>query len=359
LKEMIAEDTKIQIIKTQQSRLPQLDFENLRFGREFSDHMFVLDYANGKWQKPVIKPFENLSLNPATSVIHYGQSIFEGMKAYRNEHGEVLLFRPEDNIKRLNISAERMCMPHIPEDLFREALLELLRMDSGWIPQSETGSLYIRPFCFATDEFIGVKPSETFKFMIFTCPVNAYYTAPVKVMIESHYTRSTPGGTGYAKAAGNYAGALYPAKMAQERGYDQLIWTDAISHKYIEESGTMNIFFMTDEGLLTPALSDTILAGITRDSVLKLAADWGVPVQERKVSVDELIEKLESGKVKDAFGAGTAATIAHIESIGYNGKDYTLPPVEGREFSNKVLKYLNDYRKGRIEDKFGWNLKVV
>lgn len=355
---MIAEDTKIQIIKTEQSRLPQLDFDNLRFGREFSDHMFVLEYADGAWKNPVIKPFENLSMNPATSVIHYGQSIFEGMKAYKDDQGEVLLFRPDDNIKRMNVSAERMCMPKIPEDLFREALEALMVLDHGWVPDSETGSLYIRPFCFATDEFIGVKPSETFKFMIFTCPVNAYYTAPVKVLIENHYTRSTPGGTGFAKAAGNYAGALYPAKLAQEKGYDQLVWTDAVSHKYIEESGTMNIFFMTDEGLITPQLSDTILAGITRDSVIKLAKDWGVPVAERKISVEELVDKLENGLVKDAFGAGTAATIAHISAIGYNGKDYKLKPVEEREFSNKVLKYLNDYRKGRIEDKFNWNVKI-
>lgn len=355
---MIAEDTNIRIEQTNNSRLPQLDFDNLRFGREFSDHMFVLEYKEGRWQNAVIKPFENLSMNPATSVIHYGQSIFEGMKAYKSDEGDVLLFRPERNIKRMNVSAERMCMPHIPEDLFKEALLELMRLDKGWVPASETGSLYIRPFCFATDEFIGVKPSETYKFMIFTCPVNAYYTAPVRVMIEKHYTRSTPGGTGFAKAAGNYAGALYPARKAQEKGYDQLVWTDATSHKYIEESGTMNVFFMTDEGLITPQLSDTILAGITRDSVITLAKDWGVPVAERKIEVAELIDKLENGKVFDAFGAGTAATIAHIAAIGHEGRDFELPPVAEREFSNKVLKYLNDYRKGRIDDKFGWNLKV-
>lgn len=355
---MIAEDTNIQIIQTENSRLPNLDFENLRFGREFSDHMFSMEYSDGKWSNAVIKPFENLSMNPATSVIHYGQSIFEGLKAYKTENGEVLLFRPEKNISRMNVSAERMCMPPIPEDLFREALMELLKLDSGWVPPSETGALYVRPIYFAADEFIGVKPAENYRFLIFTCPVNAYYTAPVKVLIETHYTRSTPGGTGFAKAAGNYAGALYPAKLAQQKGYDQLVWTDAISHKYIEESGTMNVFFMTDEGLITPELSDTILSGITRDSVISLAKDWGVPVQERKISVEELIDKLENGLVKDAFGAGTAATIAHIATIGYNGKDYELQPVEQREFSNKVLKYLNDYRKGRLEDKFGWNVTV-
>lgn len=355
---MIAEETNIKIIRTNQSRIPTLDFENLPFGREFSDHMFSMEYKNGSWQNPVIKPFENLSMNPATSVIHYGQSIFEGMKAYRGDDGEVIVFRPEKNIKRMNVSAERMCMPPLPEDLFREALFELLKLDKDWVPSSETGALYIRPIYFATDEFIGVKPSETFKFLIFTCPVNAYYTAPVRVLIETHYTRSTPGGTGFAKAAGNYAGALYPAKLAQQKGYDQLVWTDALSHKYIEESGTMNVFFMTDEGLLTPELSDTILAGITRDSVITLAKDWGIPVAERKIEVSELIEKLKNGKVKDAFGAGTAATIAHIAAIGHEGTDYELPPVEEREFSNKVLKYLNDYRKGRVEDKFNWNAKV-
>lgn len=355
---MIAEETNIQIIQTQQSRLPELDFDNLRFGREFSDHMFSLEFRDGEWKNPVIRPFENLSLNPATSVIHYGQSIFEGMKAYKSDEGEVLLFRPDDNIKRMNKSAERMCMPAIPEDLFREALLALLKLDSGWVPPSETGALYIRPIYFAADEFIGVKPAENYQFLIFTCPVNAYYTAPVKVLIEPNFSRSTPGGTGFAKAAGNYAGALYPAKLAQQKGYDQLVWTDSTTHEYIEESGTMNVFFMTDEGLITPALSDTILAGITRDSVITLAKDWGVPVQERKISVKELIEKLEKGLVKDAFGAGTAATIAHISTIGFDGKDFELPPVEDREFSNKVLKYLNNYRKGRLEDKFNWNVEV-
>ncbi len=355
---MIAEETNIRITRTPKSRITELDFENLRFGREFSDHMFSMEYRDGAWRNPVIKPFENLSMNPAASVIHYGQSIFEGMKAYKNEHGQVLLFRPDENIKRMNISAERMCMPPLPEALFREALLELVKLDQDWVPSSETGALYIRPIYFATDEFIGVKPSETYRFLIFTCPVNAYYTAPVRVLIESHYTRSTPGGTGFAKAAGNYAGALYPAKLAQQKGYDQLVWTDAVSHKYIEESGTMNVFFLTDEGLITPALSDTILSGITRDSVITLAKDWGVDIQERKIEVAELIEKLKNGKVLDAFGAGTAATIAHIATIGYEGKDYDLPPVELREFSNKVLSYLNNYKKGRIDDKFGWNVRI-
>jgi branched-chain amino acid aminotransferase len=355
---MIAEETKIQIIPTTQSKLPQLDFENLRFGREFADHMFSMEYRDGAWRNAVIKPFENLSMNPAASVIHYGQSIFEGMKAYKNEAGEVLLFRPEENIKRMNHSAKRMCMPELPEALFKEALIELLKLDKGWVPGSESGSLYIRPIYFGTDEYIGVRPSETYRFLIFTCPVNAYYTAPVKVLIETHYTRSTPGGTGFAKAAGNYAGALYPAKLAQQDGYDQLIWTDAITHQYIEESGTMNVFFMTDEGLITPVLSDTILSGITRNSVITLAKDWGIPVIERKISVKEIIEGLKAGTIKDAFGAGTAATIAHIALIGHEGKDYTLPPVESRDFSNRVLVYLRDYRKGKLEDKFNWNLKV-
>ncbi|TVR40555.1 MAG: branched-chain amino acid aminotransferase [Cryomorphaceae bacterium] len=355
---MLATDIKIRVKPTPQSRLSQLDFDNLRFGREFSDHMFQMDYKDGQWQNAEIVPFANLSLNPATAVLHYGQSIFEGMKAYKGEGGQVILFRPEANIRRMNISAERMCMPAIPEGVFRDALVELMKLDAGWVPQSETGSLYIRPFLFATDEFIGVKPGESFRFMIFTCPVNAYYTAPVRVKIEMKYARATPGGTGYAKAAGNYAASLYPARLAQKMGYDQLVWTDALTHKYIEESGTMNVFFVTDEGLMTPPLGDTILAGITRDSVLTLARDWGVPVVERRIGVDELVDKLENGKVSDAFGAGTAATIAHIATIGFEGKDYDLPPVGEREFSNKVLTYLNNYRKGRLEDKFNWNLKV-
>lgn len=251
-----------------------------------------------------------------------------------------------------------MCMPHIPEELFMESLSTLIDLDRNWIPTAPGSSLYIRPFLFSADEYIGIRASQDFTFMIILSPVGAYYSTPVKVKIETHYTRAVEGGTGYAKAGGNYAGAIYPAKLAQDEGYHQLIWTDGKKHEYIEESGTMNVMFVIDDTLVTPALSDSILAGITRDSVVKLAKHWGMKVEERKISVKELVEGLQNGKVKEAFGAGTAATIAHIELIGHEGKDYYLPPVADRQFSNRVLEELDGIKRGIKPDPFGWIVKI-
>ncbi|NIK74514.1 branched-chain amino acid aminotransferase [Thermonema lapsum] len=344
----------IEIQTTAKSRLPEVDFDNLRFGHVFSDHMLVADYADGEWKSCKIVPFAPLTFSPAMATLHYGQSIFEGLKAYKSEQGEILVFRPYDNYKRMLRSAERMCMPPIPEEIFMEGLRELLKLDKDWIPQREGYSLYIRPFMFATDEFIGVRPSNTYKFIIFTCPVSKYYIEPVKVKIETHYTRAVAGGTGYAKAAGNYAASLYPARLAQQQGYHQLIWTDGKTHEYIEEAGTMNIMFRKDNRIITAPLSDSILAGITRDSVLTLAREWGYEVEERPVPVKEIIGYLEEGSLSAAFGVGTAATIAHIVTIGYEGKDYQLPPLEGRVFANRVLKTLDDIKYGRVEDTHGW-----
>jgi len=349
---------KIDISLTTNSRISELEEGLNKFGRIFSDHMFVADFSDGEWCDARIVPYKDLSLSPATSAIHYGQSIFEGMKAYKNEDGETLLFRPTDNIKRLNISAERMCMPDVPEDLFYDGLKQLLDIDKDWIPSAEDTSLYIRPFMFSTDNYIGVKPSDKYKFMIFTTPVGGYYTEPVKVKVETHYTRSASGGVGFAKAAGNYAASLYPAKLAQKEGYHQLVWTDAKEHKYIEESGTMNIMFVIGDKLITPATSDSILDGITRDSVLILARDWGYTVEERKVSVDEVVEAATSGNLKEAFGTGTAATIAQISIFNHKGIDYELPSIESREFSNRVSSYLQDIKRGKIEDSHGWIVKL-
>jgi len=342
----------IDIQKIASSKIEQVDFDNIQFGKVYSDHMFISQFRNGEWDNNHILPYGNISVSPATPAIHYGQSIFEGMKAYRSAEGEILLFRPLDNFKRLNISAERMCMPPLSEEVFMEGLRELVNLDSDWVPSKEGTSLYIRPYVFSADEYIGIRPSVDFDFMIITCPVGAYYSKPVRVKIETHYTRAAEGGTGYAKAGGNYGGSMYPAKLAQEQGYDQLIWTDAKEHKYIEESGTMNVMFMIDDTLITAPTGDTILNGITRDSVLTLARDWGVNVEERKVSVEEVIDAAKSGRLQEAFGAGTAATIANIATICYDGVDYDLP--ENREFSNKVLTTLDDIRTGRSEDRFGW-----
>jgi branched-chain amino acid aminotransferase len=276
---MIVSESLFDIERVNASRLSEIDFDNLPFGRVFADHMFVMDYKDGKWHKGKITPFQNLSLNPATSVIHYGQSIFEGMKAFRGAENDVYIFRPDQNIARFNRSAERMCMPVVDPKVFHEALTQHISLDREWVPSNADAALYIRPFMFGTDEYIGVRPSESYRFMIFTCPVGKYYAGEVKVKIEMQFSRSVRGGTGFAKAAGNYAGALYPAKLAQEQGYQQLIWTDAIEHKYIEESGTMNIVFRSGNTVFSPAVSDTILRGVTRDSVLQLARDYGYTVE--------------------------------------------------------------------------------
>jgi branched-chain amino acid aminotransferase len=346
---------KISTTKVSESRLHGIDFANLPFGHVFTDHMFLADYRIGEWKNFRIIPYGYMPFSPASPAVHYGQSIFEGMKAYSSESGnEALVFRPLDNWKRMNISAERMCMPSIPEELFMESLANLIELDRGWIPKAEGSSLYIRPFMFSADEYIGIRPSQDFTFMIILSPTGPYYSTPVKVKIETHYTRAVQGGTGFAKAGGNYGGAIYPAKLAQDQGYHQLIWTDGKNHEYVEESGTMNVMFVIDGVLVTPALSDSILAGITRQSVLELAHHWNMPVEERRISVKELVKALEEGRVKEAFGAGTAATIAHIELIGHEGKDYHLPAITERTFSNKVYDELEKIKHGKTPDLFGW-----
>lgn len=354
----MVETLKIEVERTKRPRLSQVDFNNIPFGKVCTDHMFVADFRDGEWKNSRVIPYGYMPVSPATPAIHYGQSIFEGLKAYKNDKGEALVFRPRDNWKRMNKSGERMCMPHIPEELFMEGMSTLIDIDRAWIPSAEGSSLYIRPFLFSADEYIGIRASENWTFMIITGPVGAYYSTPVKVKIETHFTRAVAGGTGYAKAGGNYGGAIYPSKLALDQGYHQLIWTDGVEHKYIEESGTMNVMFVMNDTLITPALSDSILAGITRDSVLKLARHWGMKVEERKISVDELVSGLEKGTVTEAFGVGTAATIAHIELIGYEGKNYYLPEVERRLFANKVYKELDLMKRGVIPDPFGWIAKM-
>jgi branched-chain amino acid aminotransferase len=354
----MVDSLRITVQKVKHSRLPETDFGNLPFGKVYSDHMFMADYTGGEWRNPRILPFGKISVSPATPAIHYAQSIFEGLKAHRGPGSEALVFRPHDNLKRMNISAERMCMPSIPEELFMESLGELISLDRGWIPAAKGSSLYIRPFMFSADEYIGIRPSTSFTYMIILSPAGFYYSAPVRVKIETHYTRAVQGGTGYAKAGGNYGGAIYPAKLAQDQGYHQLIWTDGKNHQYIEESGTMNVMFVVDDKLITPALSDSILAGITRDSVLRIARSWGMAVEERRIPVKEIIHSLESGKLQEAFGVGTAATIAPIEVIGFEGKNYNLPKGEKTDFSNKVYEELDGIKHGTRPDPFGWIVKL-
>jgi branched-chain amino acid aminotransferase len=344
--------------RTTASRLAELDPSNLEFGKVFSDHMFAVDYRDGEWQEAQIVPYGNMVVSPANSALHYGQAIFEGMKAYQQADGGVALFRPLDNWARLNTSAERMCMPPVPEELFMQGLRELIRLDAGWVPTDKGGALYIRPFMFATDGCIGVRPSESYRFMIFTSPVGLYYNKPLRVRFEQKYVRSAEGGAGYAKNAGNYGAAMFPTKLAQQEGYNQLIWTDSTEHQYVEESGTMNAIFVVDGRVVTPALSTSILDGVTRRSVLQLARDMGLAVEERKVSSREIMDALTTGKLEEAFGVGTAATIAPIATIGYEGHDYDLPAIGSTAFSQRVSAALDAIRTGANADVHNWMVRV-
>ena len=351
--------SNIKVERAEHSKLPEVDFNNIQFGKQFADHMFVADYKDGEWKNLEIKPYAPITISPACAALHYGQSVFEGMKAYKNVDGDIYLFRPKDNAKRLNVSSTRMCMPEFPEELFMEALRKLVEVDAAWVPDIEGCSLYIRPFMFASEELLGVRPADEYKFMIFTSPVGSYYSGEVHVKIETEFTRAAEGGVGYAKAAGNYAASLYPAKLGQDKGFRQLIWTDAKTHEYIEEAGTMNIMFHIGDTLITPNLElKTTLAGITRDSVLTIAKELGVKVEERRVSVKEVIEAANNGTLKDVFGCGTAATIAQVSSITHFSDRYELPALEDRKLSNEIGQVLQDLKRGKIADKHNWIFKI-
>ena len=348
----------IKINRTANSRLSSTDFENLPFGRVFSDHMFTADFEDGEWKNFQIVPYGNIEISPAASALHYGQAIFEGIKAFRQADGKIAAFRPYKNLERFNISAQRMAMPAVPEEIFMQGLQQLIDLDRDWVPAQEGYSLYVRPVMFATDPILGVHASATYKFVILTGPVGVYYAKPLKVKIETHYARAIEGGVGYAKTAGNYASSLLPTKAAQDEGFDQLIWTDAKEHAYIEESGTTNVMFVINDTLITPSTRDTILDGVTRHSILDLARSWGMKVEERRVTVKEVIEAAQQGTLQEAFGAGTAATIAQIAEITYEGQTYRLPEPAEREFSNKALKALKEIRYGLSPDTFGWNYMI-
>lgn len=322
-----------------------------------SDHMLVANFDNGQWENVKIVPYGDLSISPSMSALHYGQAIFEGIKAYKFPDGRVSIFRPDKNWERFNRSASRLCMPEVPEEIFLDGLKQLLSLDKDWVPDQEGTALYIRPFMFATEAALGVHPSKSYTFAIITCPVGAYYSKPISLKVETHYVRASEGGVGFSKNAGNYALSLYPTQLANDQGYDQIMWTDAKEHRYIEEAGTANLIFRIGDSIITPD-GETILHGVTRRTIMELAEKWGFKTEQRLVSVQELIDGIETGEVSEAFAAGTAATVTHIDRIGFNGADYTLPPIEKREFSNKVLNYLNELRYGRIEDPFGWNFTI-
>ena len=350
---------EIKVTNVEQSKLGSVDFDNLQFGRTFSDHMFVADFENGEWKNFQIKPYSHFSISPASAALHYGQTIFEGLKAYRNKDGEVMLFRPEYNCQRLNDSAARMCMASIPEEIFMEGLRQLLKIDQEWVPRKAGSSLYIRPFMFADEEFLGVKPSSKYKFVIITSPASTYYAGAVKVKVEKKYVRAAEGGVGMAKNGGNYAASLYPAKLAQDQGFHQLVWTDSKTHEYIEEAGTMNIMAVIDNVIITPSIEKlTVLKGKTRDTVLTLARAWGLSVEERPIRVEELKKAHDNGTLEEVFGVGTAATVAPISLISIDEVAYDVPHLQEGLFSQKVAQYLTDLRLGLVEDENNWMQKA-
>lgn len=348
----------IKITKTHNSRLPEVNFKNIPFGRVFSDHMFVAEYYDGAWHDFRIEPFGRFTIHPAAMALHYGQAIFEGMKASKSFDGKPMLFRPEMHAKRLNASAARMSMPAFPEDLFVEALHLLISIDADWIPPQEGSALYIRPFMFANDEFFGVKPSRTYKFIIFTGPVGPYYEHPVRLWAETRYVRAVPGGTGEAKAAGNYAGSLLPARLAQEKGFDQVMWLDGYKFKEIQEVGTMNIFFVIDGKVITPVTDGAILKGITRDSILKILPEKGLDVEVRTLTIDEVVSAYEAGKLQEVFGSGTAAVVSYVSEIAYQNKLLKLPPLEDWKVAPMIKAHIDGLRAGKVEDKNGWVVPV-
>jgi branched-chain amino acid aminotransferase len=355
---IMTETIKIEIQKVKNSKIESVDFKNLPFGRIFSDHMFIAEFMDGEWVSSKIVPYGPMEFSPAMMSLHYGQAIFEGMKAYKTADGEVTVFRPEENFLRLNKSAVRMCMPEVPEEIFMEGLITLLKLDHQWIPTEEGCSMYIRPFMFSTDEFVGVAPSKSYNFIIFTCPVGKYYSKPLKVRVETKYIRAAHGGVGFSKNAGNYGGSLYPTKLAHDAGYDQIIWTDASEHRYVEEAGTMNLLFVIDGKLVTAPTGDTILDGVTRKSILALARKWGIMVEERLLSIYEIVESIKNGKLTEAFGAGTAAVIAPINVIGYEGVDYEIAEVNPNDsIAQKMFKAIDDIKLGRVFDENNWVLK--
>ncbi|MDA3615087.1 branched-chain amino acid aminotransferase [Polluticaenibacter yanchengensis] len=348
----------IKVTKINESKLSGLDWNNLPFGKNFSDHMFVADYINGEWTNLQIIPYQNISISPANAALHYGQSIFEGVKAYRLANGDAAIFRLEDNFKRFNRSAERLMMPKIPAEVFVEGTKQLVALDQDWIPNKENHSLYIRPFMFALDEVIGVKPSDSYKFMVLLSPTGPYYPKPMRIYVEEQYVRAVPGGVGYTKVAGNYASSLYAAKVAKDKGFDQVLWMDAIEHKYVQEMGTMNAFFIIGNKAITPGLEDgTILEGVTRNSVIQILKEMGLTVEERNLSIDEILEAYKSGELKEAFGTGTAATISRIQELVYEDFSMTFD-CDKWEVSPEVTKRIDDIRYGRVDDRYNWLVTV-
>ncbi len=352
----------IRIEKTTSPKAKPADESKLGFGKVFTDHMFIMNYTEGKgWHDARIVPYGPISLDPSAMVFHYGQEMFEGLKAYKGKDGKARLFRPDMNAKRANASNERLCIPQIPEEDFVDAIKALVKVDEDWIPTAEGTSLYIRPFVIATDEFLGVAPSKTYLFIIILAPSGAYYAsglAPVGIWIEDEYVRAVKGGIGYAKTGGNYAASLAAQVKAHDDGYSQVLWLDGVERKYIEEVGAMNIFFKIDGKIVTPMLNGSILPGITRNSVINLCKSWGMEVEERRISVDELLEAQKTGKLEEVFGTGTAAVISPVGKLRYKDEVMTIGDGGIGKTSQKIYDTVTGIQWGTVEDPFGWSVVV-
>ncbi len=351
-------NTKIAFTQNTNSTLSKVNFNELDFGKYMSDHMVLSKYKNGAWEEASIVPFGPIPMMPTILALHYGQSVFEGMKAFKMKDGKISIFRIKKHFDRLQRTLDRMCMPRIPYDLFEESLKALIEVDKGWVPEKEGSSLYIRPLIFATEERFGVKISEEYLMIIMTGPVPPFYPKPLRVKIEDQYSRAAKGGTGAAKCAGNYGGAFYATKLAREAGFDQVLWTDLSDELFIEESGTMNVFFMIDGKLITPPLSETILEGVTRDSIITMSKEMGLTVEERRISSHEILKAHEAGTLQEVFGAGTAAVTAPICAIGLKEKTIELPHYDSDSVCMKLQQMMTAIRKGTIPDQFGWNTVV-
>jgi branched-chain amino acid aminotransferase len=348
---------EIDIVKASSSKIASVDFENLTFGTIFSDHMLICDFKDGAWQKPIIKPYEPFLIDPSAKVFHYGQAIFEGMKAYKDENDDVWLFRPDENFKRFNKSAKRMAMPEVPENIFMEGLKTVVDLDRAWVKKGLGNTLYLRPFMIATGHGVIAQPSNEYRFMIILSPAKSYYSGEVKVIIAEHYSRAANGGIGAAKAAGNYSAQFYPTKLANEKGYQQIIWTDDATHTKLEEAGTMNVFIRINDTLYTAPTSERILDGVTRKSLIELAQRDGLAVEVRSVLVEELVNAAKDGSLKEIFGAGTAAVVSPIVAFAYQGTEYELPKIEN-SFAIQLKEDLTKIQYKLAEDTFGWTVKI-
>ena len=347
----------LHIEKIATSKISEVDFSNLSFGEVFTDHMFECDFVNGAWQTPKIRPYQPIAFDPSAKVFHYGQAVFEGMKAYKDKNDDIWLFRPDQNQERINKSAERLDMPAFPKEFFFEGLNTLLKMDSEWVQKGEGDALYIRPFVIATENCVSASASTNYKFMIICAPVQSYYSGEVRVVFADKFSRSANGGVGFAKAAGNYAASFYPTRLAAEQGYQQVVWTDASTHEYLEEAGTMNVFFRVNDTLITAPTSDRILDGITRKSLLELAKDEGMNLEVRPVTRKEIVEAAKTGELKEMFGAGTAAVISVIRGFADQDEKFELPVLEN-SYATRLKTRLTGIQQNKLEDKFGWRYKV-